>query len=112
MQGVSAKYMTLLTDIQVKFAQGLFEFTQHATDQSLVRRITVKEIREAVALGEVIEDYPSDKYGPSCLIFGITANRRPIHVQCSYPSRSLIAIITVYEPDALRWIDFRTRRST
>ena len=104
--------MTLLTEIRSKIAQGLFEFTQHATDQSLVRRITVQEIREAIASGEVIEDYPNDKYGPSCLIFGMTANRRPLHVQCSYPSRSLIAIITLYEPDPLRWIDFRFRRPT
>ena len=102
--------MTLLTEIRDKIAQGLFEFTQHATDQSLVRGITVQEVREAIASAEVIEYYPNDKYGPSCLIFGITANGRPIHVQCSYPSRPLIAIITIYEPDPLRWIDFRTRR--
>lgn len=112
MQGKSANHMTLLTDIQGKIVQGLFEFTEHAADQSLVRRITVQEIREAIASGEVIEDYPNDKYGPSCLLFGVTASRRPIHIQCSYPSRSRIAIITVYEPDPLRWIEFRIRRST
>ena len=110
MQGAS-NHMTLLTDIRDKIAQDLFEFTQHATDQSLVRRIAVQEIREAIASGEVIEDYPHDKYGPSCLIFGVTASRRPIHVQCSYPTRPLVAIITLYEPDPQRWIDFRTRRS-
>lgn len=102
--------MALITDIQRKIAQGLFEFTQHATDQSLVRRITVQEVREAIASGEVIEDYPNDKYGPSCLVFGVTVRRRPIHIQCSYPSRPLIAIVTMYEPDPLRWLNFRTRR--
>lgn len=102
--------MALMTDIQRKIAQGLFEFTQHATDQSLVRRITVHEVREVIASGEVIEDYPNDKYGPSCLIYGETGKRRPIHVQCSYPSRPLIAIITVYQPDPLLWLNFRIRR--
>jgi hypothetical protein len=37
-------------------------------------RISVQEIREAIAVGEVIEDYPNDKYGPSCLILGFTGN--------------------------------------
>ena len=35
---------------------------------------------------------------------------RPIHIQCSYPSRSVIKIITLYEPDPVRWIDFKKRR--
>ncbi|MEG4054235.1 MULTISPECIES: DUF4258 domain-containing protein [unclassified Microcoleus] len=34
--------------------------------------------------GEVIEEYPDDKYSPSCLIFGLTIANRPLHVQCSY----------------------------
>jgi hypothetical protein len=29
---------------------------------------SVQELREAIAVGEVIEDYPTDKYGPSCLV--------------------------------------------
>ena len=35
---------------------------------------------------------------------------RPLHVQCSYPSRSLVKIITLYEPDPDRWIEFMVRR--
>ena len=50
----------------------------------------------------IIEDYPDDKYGPSCLIFVMTAERRPIHIQCSYPSRPIVKIITLYEPDPIR----------
>ena len=104
--------MSTLTEIQGRIAQGLFEFTQHAVDQSLIRHITVQEAIEAIACGEIIEDYPNDKYGPSCLVFGKSAGDRPIHVQCSYASRPRIAIITIYEPDPLRWIDFRIRRPT
>ncbi|MEH1908370.1 MAG: DUF4258 domain-containing protein [Nostoc sp.] len=65
-----------------------------------------------IASGQVIEDYPDDKYGASCLISGLTQANRPIHVQCSYPSRSLIKIITVYEPNSNLWNnDFTRRRS-
>ena len=57
----------------------------------------------------VIEDYPSDKYGPSCLILGFTKTDRPIHVQCSYPARAILKVITLYEPDESLWIAFRER---
>ena len=85
-------------------------FSQHAVDQSIVCHISVQELREAIAVGEIIEDYPTDKYGPSCLIFGVTSARRPLHIQCSYPSRPLVKILTLYEPDPRRWIDGKVRR--
>ncbi len=100
-----------LDGVKVKFQRGEFEFSQHAVDQVLVRHITVEEVREAIAVASVVEDYPTDKYGPSCLLLGFTAAARPIHVQVSYPSRPLIKVVTVYEPDVNRWIDFRHRRS-
>lgn len=102
--------MSLIAEIRAKVAAGRFEFSQHAADQSIVREISVSEIREAIAAGEVIEDYPNDKYGPSCLIFGTTGASRPLHVQCSYPSRPVVKIITMYEPDPALWIEFRQRR--
>jgi YgiT-type zinc finger domain-containing protein len=64
--------MNLIAEIRAKIAADVFEFSQHAVDQSITRGIGVTEIREAVAMGEVIEDYPNDKYGPSCLVFGTT----------------------------------------
>lgn len=102
--------MVSIADIQGRVTQGLFEFSKHAVDQSIVRHISVQEVREAIANGKVIEDYPDDKYGPSCLIFGFSVVRRPLHVQCSYPSRPLIKIVTLYEPDPEQWIDFEVRR--
>ena len=75
-----------------------------------LREISVQKIRDAIRTGEMIEDYPDDQYGPSCLILGFTAKRRPIHVQCSYPSRSVVKVITVYEPDPEKWTDFKIRR--
>ena len=92
-----------MLEIRRKFAEEQFEFSKHAVDQSILRQIRVQEIREAIANGQVIEDYPDDKYGPSCLICGLTQAERPIHVQYSYPSRPLIKIITVYKPEPRRW---------
>ncbi|MCY7348438.1 MAG: DUF4258 domain-containing protein [Pyrinomonadaceae bacterium] len=100
----------MIDELRAKIAAGLFEFSKHAVDQSLLRRVSVQELREAIDAGEIIEDYPNDKYGPSCLIFGLTIADRPLHVQCSYPSRLLLKIITLYEPDANLWIDFKMRK--
>ena len=102
--------MASIDAIREKIACGQFEFSQHAVDQSSVRHISVQALREAIAAGEVIEDYPTDKYGPSCLVFGMTLARRPLHIQCSYPSRPLVKLITLYEPDPRRWVDFQVRR--
>ena len=102
----------MIDEIRTKIAVDEFEFSKHAVDQSIIRRIRMSEMREAISNGEVIEDYPEDKYGPSCLIHGKTAGGRAIHVQCSYPSRQVVKVITVYEPDPERWIDFKVRRST
>ncbi len=33
-------------------------------------------------------------------------------MQCSYPSRPLVEIITLDEPDPDLWIDFKTRRTS
>ncbi|MBI2428121.1 MAG: DUF4258 domain-containing protein [Ignavibacteriales bacterium] len=100
----------MVEEIKQKIHDGLFEFSKHAVDQSIVRAISVQEVREVVAGAESIEDYPEDKYGPSCLIFGKTAASRPIHIQCSYPSRDLVKIITLYQPDAEHWVEFKVRR--
>lgn len=75
----------MIDEIRRRVARGDFEFSQHAVDQAIIRHILVRELREAIASGEVIEVYPEDKYGPSCLIFGMTRGGRPVHVQCSDP---------------------------
>jgi Domain of unknown function (DUF4258) len=102
--------MTLMADILAKFVRNEFEFSRHALDQSIRREVSIVEIRQSIAAGEVIEDYPDDKFGPSCLVLGRTEAGRPLHVQCSYPSRPIIKIITLYEPDPNHWIEFRTRK--
>ena len=101
----------MIDKIRKKIERDQFELTKHAVDQSINRQISIQEVRESIVNGEIIEDYPEDKYGPSCLIFGLTERNRPLHVHCSYPSRPLIKIVTLYEPNPARWIDYKKRRS-
>ena len=104
--------MSLLDEIRGKISRRQYEFSKHAVDQSIVRNISVAEIQEAL-LGptELIEDYPDDKYGPSCLILGQTRAGRFLHVQCSHPNRPVVKIVTLYEPDPQLWRDLRIRRT-
>ena len=102
--------MGMLEEIQSKILRRQYEFSKHAVDQSIIRQISIVEMGEAISGGgEIIEDYPEDKYGPSCLILGFTKTGRPLHIQCSYPSRPLIKIITLYEPAPDLWVNFRIR---
>lgn len=96
--------------IRELFRRREYEYSLHALDQSILRRISTREIEEAVENGEIIEEYPADKYGPSCLIFGFTNAGRPLHVQCTYPQRNPAKVITLYQPDPDQWIEFRRRR--
>ncbi len=88
----------MIEQIREKILRGEFEFSKHAVDQSILRHISVQELREAIGDGEIIEDYPTDKYGPSCLILGFTQVGRALHMQCGYPSRPLIKIILCMNP--------------
>jgi hypothetical protein len=97
--------------IRERFRRMEYEYSLHALDQSIQRRISTSEVEEAIYAGEIIETYPSDKYGPSCLIFGRTAVGRPLHIQCTEPNRNPVKVITLYQPDPSQWTDFRTRRT-
>lgn len=55
----------------------------------------------------ILEDYPDDGRGRSCLIWG-TVRGRVAHVVCSYPPGP--AVITAYWPDPAEWTDNFRRR--
>ena len=73
------------------------------------RMITTREVESIVMAGEVVENYPEDARGYSCLILGFGQEGRPIHVVCS-PKDEYLAIITAYLPDPMQWTtDFKRR---
>ena len=75
------------------------------------RMIRASEIQEVIELGEIIEDYPEDTRGYSCLMLGRGESQRPIHVVCT-SKEEYLAIITAYLPDELEWTGgFTIRKS-
>ena len=65
---------------------------------------------QAGVTAEIIEEYPLDRYGPSCLLLGFTETGRPLHIVASAADGPEVKVITLYEPDPQAWADFRTRR--
>jgi hypothetical protein len=100
----------LLRSIQSEFREGRYRFTVHGLQEATKDRISVEQVVDAVLDedAEVVEDYPDDPRGPSCLILGWTESGGPLHAVATYPPDA--AVITVYVPDLERWMDYRTRR--
>jgi hypothetical protein len=71
--------------------------------------ITSSEVESVIMGGGIIEDYPADPRGHSCLLLAFTGDAQPVHVVCS-PKDEYLAVITAYRPDANQWSrDFRKR---
>jgi hypothetical protein len=87
-------------------------FLPHAVRQMSrpSRMISPGDIGRVIAAGELIEDYPEDARGHSCLLLGFPDGRRPIHVVCA-PKVDYLAIIMAYIPHPDQWAaDFKTRK--
>ena len=82
--------------------------TDHAWEAMEKRGIKIAGILTAILNGEVIEEYPEDKPCPSFLILGFV-DSKPIHVVVAL-CQEHVRIITTYEPDPIRWEDFRIRK--
>ena len=81
--------------IKEQVEAGNYRFTIHGFERCVERNISPNDIKYVILSGEFIEDYPKDKYGPSCLIYGVTEEGRILHVQCSIDP---VWIITAYDP--------------
>jgi len=57
----SVEEPSMIEQIRTKIQAGQYEFSKHAVDQSILRQISVQELQDAIASGEIIEDYPKDK---------------------------------------------------
>jgi hypothetical protein len=96
--------------IRYQIRIGQFEFSRHAFKRTIERNIREAEIMQTCENAIIIEEYPDDKYSPSCLIFGLTQTNRPLHLQVSVQDSPLLKIITIYEPDPNQWLEFTKRK--
>lgn len=86
---------------KVKVGKYIISFTH--TEKMRLRRIEAQDIEEAIYKGTIIEPYPGDPRGASCLILGLTNSGKLEDEE--------ILIITAYQPDAEEWeADWKTRK--
>ena len=73
-------------------------WTQHCLQRMQERDISRLDVKNGIATGEIIEDYPDDYPNPSCLIFGYSVNGHILHIVAGCDNIN-IYIITAYYPD-------------
>jgi len=97
-----------IVGIQSKIQAEEYRVSDHAVKRMIQKSIERHEVVETILNGEIIEEYPEDKYSPSCLIYGKTSAGRDLHVQVSLPPK--VVVVTTYPPDPDEWVDCRIRR--
>ena len=102
----------IIQHLQARVRERNYRLTSHAEREREADHITVQEVEEAVLSEacEIIEDYPTDPRGHSCLILGWTHVGLPIHLVCGHLSEEEFIVITIYRPDPTQWIDWRIRQ--
>jgi hypothetical protein len=102
--------MATILEAVRKAAKARILYLPHAVKQMArpERLITPSEVQQVVLEGDLVEDYPDDVRGHSCLLLGAPRGR-PVHVVCS-PRGEYLTIITAYIPEPAHWSpDFRRR---
>lgn len=102
--------MKSLDNLRTLLAKAKIELTAHALHRIVERNISKQEIIEAGESANEIEDYPNDKYFPSCLLLGFTDNARPLHLHLSRVDNESVRLITLYEPNENEWTGGYTKR--
>ena len=103
--------MDVLDHIREQISKNDYEFSIHAKREREDEHILIEELEQSVKLGELLEDYPDDPRGHSCLILGFTQDGRAIHSVWGLLPDRRVRVITVYIPLPPKWTDPRTRRS-
>jgi hypothetical protein len=87
-------------------------FRVHAIQRMFERKVSVRNVSQALQSGEIIEDYSAEMPEPGRLILGFQG-KRPIHVVASEnPETNEVIVVTVYIPDPQKWDkNFKGRRS-
>ena len=85
-----------------------FLISNHARVRMFQRNISTDQIKQILLSAETIEEYSRDTPCPSALLLGYI-EKEPFHLvlgQC----KDHLRIITVYQPNKNKWIDYKIRR--
>lgn len=95
--------------IRAEIEKQNYEISLHADDERIADHLTISQLEFVFLKGEIIEEYPHDTRGESCLILGYTLEGTPVHVVCGKNPAGHLILITVYIPTMPKWKDPYTR---
>jgi hypothetical protein len=81
---------------------GEYIVTQHAEIERRNDELSVSELEAVIVSGQIIENYPDDQRGASCLILGRSEGRE-VHVVCGRNTSEWLVVIPVYIPTMPKW---------
>lgn len=100
-----------IEDIKQALWRGLVHISDHADDEASQDALSLDEIYSSLYSAQIIEDYPTDRPYPSCLVMGYSSQSKPVHSVWAYNEQTGFAVlVTVYRPDPARWYDNYTER--
>lgn len=88
--------------IKAKVGAGQYQAKLHALQKMNERGIMPVDIKAALLGCTLVENYPDDKRGHSCLVWGRTNSGRDLHFVCGI-GEELLWIVTIYEPGREEW---------
>lgn len=99
-----------IAGIRERIARGRWRISDHALQRCDERDLDAGDLVGCLVEGEVLEDYPDDPRGHSCLVLCRLSDGSSLHVVCGTDSDDWLVIITAYRPEGPKWVDERTRR--
>ena len=100
-----------IEDLKELVNKGHIVWTEHVALRLLQRDIKRADVLSCIQTGEIIEQYPTDKPFPSCLILGKSTIGNDMHVVCGLDKGVICYGITAYYPSLEKWEDdLKTRK--
>jgi len=98
-----------IEDLRTLCIEDKIKWSLHAMKRLRERKISIDDFINVIKTGEIIEPYPDDYPHPSCLIFGYSNAKQPLHVVIGC-DKVFIYAITAYYPNRKEWeLDLKTR---
>ena len=95
-----------IEQVKALVRQRRYKTSHHAEAEREAETITIDDIKTAVLNGDLLEDYPDDPRGHSCLMLGTAEDGRPLHVFLTILDEiEEVLVITVYVPVSPKWLD-------
>lgn len=93
--------------IRKKVKNAEYDLSAHAHLERQEEQITIAEIEKVLLKGSIIEEYPNDPRGESCLV-GAKIGTKSLHVVSGKRTNRLL-VVTIYRPKPPTWINYKTR---